>query len=125
MDTPGFVSGLGLASYRRNRHLAGVFRLRQAIGSKDQNALLPGFVTLITGLVVIVPLALAATRLRHELHLLMDWLRLVQRNGLSAPSWLAGLPFRSMAAAWWDAALNHLNGVGEVLRRLDRPKLLA
>ena len=100
-------------------------RLRQVVGTKDETALLPGLVTLATGLLVIVPLALAATRLGQELHLLMDWLRLVQRDGLPAPGWLAGLPFGSMATAWWNAALNHPDGAGELLHRLDRSELLA
>jgi hypothetical protein len=123
MDTPGFSLALASAVFVATAFWPAFFRVRQAMSSKDENPLLPNFVTLIIGLLVIVPLARAATRLGHELPLLTNWLRLVQRNRLSAPSWFSGLPFGSMGAAWWDAALNHPDGVGEVLHRLDRSQI--
>lgn len=71
--------------------------------------------TLGTGLLVILPLTLAAVAAAQESQAALDWFAKAQHSGVAPPSWLANIPFVGprVARSWYDAvgtpaAANHL-----------------
>lgn len=118
----GFLPALGWAAILAVALWPPYARLRARVGG---GVILPGLVTLLAGLLVMVPLAFAAGRLAEESRFLLDWLREAGGHGLPAPPWLASLPFGSAATAWWNSALDHPFAPAEVLRHLDRAELFS
>lgn len=59
---------------------------------------------LATGLLVILPLSIAALSLAQESQNALDWLKNAQQHGIAAPGWLTGLPLVGTSASdWWKA----------------------
>lgn len=59
--------------------------------------------TILTALLVILPLSLAAVTLAQESDGALAWLQHAQQTGIAAPAWLAGVPLvGGKAAAYWQ-----------------------
>jgi predicted PurR-regulated permease PerM len=76
--------------------------------------------TLATGLVLMVPLVVVAVEATRDSQAALDWLALAQKQGVSVPHWLPGLPLvGARAAAWWRGNLADPRGAGELLGQVD------
>lgn len=62
--------------------------------------------TIATGLLIILPLSLAAVTLAQESQGALEWLQHAQQAGIAAPVWLHALPLiGGRAAQWWQQHL--------------------
>ena len=81
--------------------------------------------TLATALFVIGPLSLAAVTLAQESQGAIDWFQQVQKVGLPAPTWLAGIPLAGVKiAAWWQQNLADPHGANAMLGSLSATSVL-
>ena len=79
-----------------------------------------------TGLLVILPLSLAAVSLAQESQAAFAWLQQAQHSGVPAPSWLAGLPLvGGFLSHWWEAHLANARGTSAIVTMLSSASALA
>jgi predicted PurR-regulated permease PerM len=90
-----------------------------------RGSILPPLVfTLVTGLVLIVPLGFAAVELGREGQAVAQWLGRAQDTGIPEPDWLARVPvLGNRAAQWWREHLAQPQPAGGLLGNLDPPAL--
>ena len=75
---------------------------RRATARWRRRALLLGVgFALGTGLLVILPLSIAAISLAEESQAALAWLQLAQQSGVAPPSWVGGLPLVGARLAGW------------------------
>jgi predicted PurR-regulated permease PerM len=73
-----------------------------ALGMKQTAA--ASLLTLVTALVLILPLIGIAFEIAHERTALLEWVRGVMQNGLGSPDWLSQVPLiGDRLTAWWNA----------------------
>ena len=71
---------------------------------------------LVTGLVVILPLSIAAVSLAQESQAALAWLKHAQQYGVPPPAWIGGLPLvGSRLTDWWRQHLASPEGAGALL----------
>ncbi len=88
--------------------------------------LLPGMFTVAFGLLFIVPLMIAAAELSREMHVALEWIRAVERDGVPIPTWVAALPIGGTAVAdWWNRTLSDPAGTSAWLSRLNQVDILS
>jgi predicted PurR-regulated permease PerM len=76
--------------------------------------------TLLIGLILVLPLGIAAIRLGHEAFVLANRAAANAANGLTAPEWIARLPFvGSYIADWWAANLAQPGAARDFLHHLN------
>jgi predicted PurR-regulated permease PerM len=82
-------------------------------------------ITLLIGLVVIVPLIVLGTETGRVAIAAAQWLRMAEREGVAAPDWLMGVPLiGSYLVDWWQIRLSEPGSAAELLGRIDRNLLL-
>lgn len=82
--------------------------------------LVASILTAAIALVVVVPLALAATRAVIEAQSLSLWLTNARTHGIPVPAWVAGLPVGStQLTGWWSTHLATAAGAAEQMARID------
>jgi predicted PurR-regulated permease PerM len=80
----------------------------------------PLVVTLGTGLILMLPLAIVAVEAARDSQAAMTWVASAQRHGLPVPQWLGRVPLAgSRAVAWWKQHLATPQGSSQLLGRLD------
>lgn len=90
-------------------------------GQGGRAVLPPLAFTLATGLVVVVPLSVAAVQAGAEGQTLAEWLGRAQQNGLPEPEWLQRTPVvGSTVAAWWRAHLADPRGAAALFGNFDK-----
>lgn len=81
---------------------------------------------LATGLLVVLPLSLAAVSLAQESQMAFDWLQQAQHHGVPAPGWLGGLPLvGGPVSRWWQAHLANAAGTSAIVGLLSSGSALA
>jgi predicted PurR-regulated permease PerM len=74
--------------------------------------LAPLLFTLLTGLVLVVPIILTVHQIAQGSDALVAWLRQLREGGIPVPAWLAQLPIAGeYLDHWWQANLSHPGGV--------------
>jgi predicted PurR-regulated permease PerM len=80
----------------------------------------PLVVTLGTGLILMLPLAIVAVEAARDSQAAMSWVTTAQKQGLPVPQWLGRLPLAgSRAVALWKQHLSTPQGSSQLLGRLD------
>lgn len=81
--------------------------------------------TIATGLVLMLPLVVAALEAAQESGVAMAWLQAAQAHGIQPPSWLAAVPLAgSRLHALWQQYLATPGTSGQLLAQLDAATLL-
>lgn len=95
-------------------------RLQQAFSPYGSRVVLPIALTLLVGLVFVVPVVFAAIELAHEMRAAISFVGEARRTGIAAPVWLPRLPVLGHPLAeWWSANLSSPSGAEELLGRID------
>src|SRR3954470_5650391 len=82
--------------------------------------LAPLGLTLATGLVLMLPLAMVAVEAARDRPLALQWVTAAQKQGVTPPAWLPGLPLLgARATAWWQVNLADPNGAANLLGEVD------
>jgi predicted PurR-regulated permease PerM len=99
-------------------------RLLDATRGRVPELVPPLVLTLVIGLVFIVPLAVAAVEVGREARLVISWIAAAQKSGLPAPDWISHLPvIGGQAAEWWQTNLSDPDAATELLGRVNRTVL--
>src|SRR5271165_2070613 len=81
--------------------------------------------TLIVGLVILVPLVLIVTQGAREAVLIVKWIRELRESGLGTPEWLSQLPFiGGYIVSWWQDHLADPDAAKEFLGRTESMPLM-
>jgi predicted PurR-regulated permease PerM len=81
---------------------------------------------LVTALVIIVPLSLAAVSLAQESQTAMEWIQHVQQTGLPMPAWLPSLPLvGGRASGYWQQHVGNPQAANALLGSLSAGSVLA
>jgi predicted PurR-regulated permease PerM len=95
------------------------WRLARAFSPRGQRILAPLAVTLLVGLVLIVPLAYVAFELARESGGFLRYIHEVRDAGLPVPPWLPRLPgVGYQIAGWWRANLSDPQMIHELFGRI-------
>jgi predicted PurR-regulated permease PerM len=95
-------------------------RLSPPRSSGHRPILAPLGLTLATGLVLMLPLAMVAVEAARDSALAVEWVSVAQKQGVQPPGWLAGLPLvGARAAEWWGANLADPRGAADLLGQVD------
>jgi predicted PurR-regulated permease PerM len=82
--------------------------------------LAPLGLTLATGLVLMLPLAMVAVEAARDSQVALQWVTVAQKQGVPPPAWLPGLPLLgARATAWWQANLADPRGAAALLGEVD------
>jgi predicted PurR-regulated permease PerM len=93
---------------------------RATRGRGKRLILIPLGFTLATGLVIMMPIALAAVEAARDSEAALQWLSQVQTSGIATPSWLGQLPIVGPSlATWWQSHLADPGGASALLGALD------
>jgi predicted PurR-regulated permease PerM len=80
---------------------------------------------LVTALMVILPLSLAAVTLVQESDMALEWLKHAQQTGIAAPSWLPGIPLvGGRVAAYWQQHIGSPQAANALLGTLSATSVL-
>jgi predicted PurR-regulated permease PerM len=94
-------------------------RLVRALGGHGQRVLAPLALTLLIGLVFIVPFVYAAVEAARETHVLVQYLVDAQRTGIPVPAWIAELPGVGLPLdEWWRTNLSDPKAAEQLLGRI-------
>jgi predicted PurR-regulated permease PerM len=94
-----------------------------AIGDR---ALAPLLFTLLTGLVVLVPIALAVHQIAHGSDAFAQSLKALQQSGIPVPAWIVRLPIAGeYFEIWWRANLSNPEVLVEWLRAVNTENITA
>jgi predicted PurR-regulated permease PerM len=76
--------------------------------------------TLIIGLVIIVPMIVVAIQVAREVDLILEWVREFKQTGLGTPDWVYQLPFiGGYLGSWWQDHLGDPQAAKELLGRIE------
>src|SRR3954452_7021372 len=99
-------------------------RFVEFLPKRGRSFLAPLLFTIATGLLLIIPLVLAAVQLASEAQNAIEWLARVQENGIPPPPWLAKIPIVSgSAVSWWQAHLSDPQATGDLFGSIDADTL--
>ncbi len=94
-------------------------RLVRAVGGHGQRDLLPLILTLLVGLVFIVPFVYAAVEVARETHVLAEYLVEARHTGIPVPEWMTQLPGVGYPLEeWWRSNLSDPKAAEELLGRI-------
>jgi predicted PurR-regulated permease PerM len=85
---------------------------------------LPAAATLLTAVLVLVPLGVGVVEAAREAKYVALWLADARQNGLPEPDWVAHLPFAQQVSVWWQENLATPEGTLEQLHRIDRSMIV-
>jgi predicted PurR-regulated permease PerM len=95
------------------------WRLTRAFSPRGHRILAPLVVTLLVGLVLIVPLVYAAIEVARESGSLLGYIGEVRHSGLPLPPWVPQLPVVGhQIAGWWQANLSDPQMIRELFGRI-------
>lgn len=95
-------------------------RVQARVPPSRHNILLPGLFTVVTTLVVLVPLVLLGFQAGGEARVIAGMVRDAREHGVALPDALAHLPtFQAQVSGWWQANLTDPEGARALLGRLD------
>jgi predicted PurR-regulated permease PerM len=95
-------------------------RMQARVPGGRSPVLLPALFTVVSTLVVLVPLVLLAYQAGSEARSVADWVRNARAHGVALPDALAHLPaFQAQVNAWWQSNLTDPEGARALLGRLD------
>lgn len=101
-------------------------RFAGVISRNHAAVLAPLLFTLLTGLLVFLPIALAAQQAAEEGDRLLQWLTGLRETGVTIPEWLVQLPIAGgFAARWWQANLADPAGARALLGIFNEDSLAA
>lgn len=93
-------------------------RLDRALAGTGRSVLTPLTVTVLIGLVFILPFALIARELVHDMGGILAYLAELRREGIAPPDWLPQLPtFGPALARWWQSNLGSPQSMQALLGR--------
>jgi predicted PurR-regulated permease PerM len=82
-------------------------------------------ITLLIGLILIVPLVVLGIEIGRVAVTSIQWLRAAERDGIPMPEWLAPLPLIGGSLSdWWQSRLSEPGAAAELLGRIDRNLLI-
>ena len=91
---------------------------------RGRTALAPLVFTILTALVLAVPLSLITVEIGREGQTIVAWIGEAQQNGIAVPGWLTRLPLLgAFLDRWWRDHLSDPQSVGQLLGGLDRDAL--
>lgn len=95
------------------------WRLMRAFPGRERRIMAPLGITLLVGLIIIVPLVYAAVEVARESGALVAYIGEVRHNGLPMPPWLPSLPgLGHQIAEWWQANLSDPETMQALLGRI-------
>lgn len=102
---------------------------RRLTGERGPDAklpvLLPLALSVLTGLLLILPLGIAAAEGARDSHFAMAFLRDAQAHGVAAPGWLANVPLvGGRALGWWNANLADPRAAAKLLSETNPGAIL-
>ena len=96
-------------------------RVKRHVRTGKHDILLPLLFTVVTTMVVLVPLVLLAVQAGAEARNVADWVRGAREHGVPLPDALSHLPvFQAQVTGWWNQNLAQPEGAQSVLGRLDQ-----
>ena len=99
-------------------------RLVEFLPKRGRSFLAPLLFTIATGLLLIIPLVLAAVQLASEAQNAIEWLARVRENGIPPPPWLSKIPMISgSAVSWWQGHLSDPRATGDLFGSIDADTL--
>jgi predicted PurR-regulated permease PerM len=95
-------------------------RLVGAAAGGGRDVALPLVLTVLIGLVFVVPVVFAAFELARSAHVFVGLVEQARHSGIAVPDWVPRLPLvgRSLAG-WWHANLSDPESASELLGRID------
>lgn len=94
-------------------------RLVRALGGRGERGVAPLVLTLLVGLVFLVPFVYAAVEVARETHVLSEYLVEARTNGVPTPQWVPQLPFIGhWLEEWWRTNLSDPQATHELLGRI-------
>ena len=101
-------------------------RLHPGGQAGGHDILLPALFTVVTTLVVLVPLVLLAYQAGHEARTVASWIHGARENGVPQPDALSHLPaFQPQVSTWWADNMARPAGAQALLGRADQELMLA
>lgn len=95
-------------------------RLVGAAAGRGHDVALPLALTVLIGLVFIVPIVFAAFELARSAHIVIGLVDKARHTGIAVPAWVSGLPLVGQPlAGWWHANLSDPASASELLGRID------
>ena len=116
----GFLRALAWAAVLAVATWPLYLRVQRRIPPGRHNILLPLLFTVVTTLVVLVPLVTLGVQASHEVSTIARWLSQARQNGVPMPDALQTLPFgQAQVSGWWSKNLAQPDGARAVLGRMD------
>jgi predicted PurR-regulated permease PerM len=101
-------------------------RFRGLISEQRSAALAPLLFTLLTAMVIFVPLLLPLHKAAQESDTILQWLTQLRDHGMPAPAWLARLPIAGQQLTeWWSANFTNPQAAQEWLGRANMDNVTA
>lgn len=92
---------------------------------RGRNRLVSALLTLLVGVVFVVPLSLAVAQAAGEAHTVFDQVHQIEQQGIATPPWMERVPgVGHSLSAWWQANLANPGGAATLAQRLPRATLL-
>jgi predicted PurR-regulated permease PerM len=87
---------------------------------KGLRIIAPLMVTLLTSVILLVPIAFILIAVGREAQTAIQWLTNVQKIGLPVPEWLTRIPFLGQTAnGWWSSHLSDPQQAAQFLKDID------
>ena len=119
VDPAPVSSGARLGHHPGDRALAAVLAAGEGVFPRGHRILAPLVLTLLVGLVLIVPLLYVAFELARESGSFVRYIGEVRDSGLPMPPWLPRLPgVGYQIAGWWQANLSDPQMIHELFGRI-------
>ena len=94
-------------------------RLVRALGGRGERGVAPLVLTLLVGLIFIVPFVYAAVEVAREMHTLAEYFVEARTNGVPVPQWMPQLPIVGhWLEEWWRTNLSDPQATQEFLGRI-------
>ena len=95
-------------------------RFTALVPGRRSDVLAPLVFTLLTGVVLLVPVILLVPHIAQASDAFVRWITELRENGIAVPGWAAQLPVAGeFLARWWEANLSNPGSALEWLRQLD------
>lgn len=101
-------------------------RFAALISTRRSRVIAPLVFTLLVGILLFVPVALAANELGRESERIVQWVTQLRESGIPVPGWIAQLPLAGeYAAQWWRANLADPQAAGVLLGGINKDSAAA
>jgi len=96
-------------------------RFAALISDRRSAVLAPLLFTLLVGVVLFIPIALAAHELGRESERVVRWVTQLRESGIPVPGWIAQMPLAGeYAERWWRATLADPHAAGALLDGINK-----